>query len=59
MPIGHFNPPARTLKGSGPADVHRRVRSALACPTIGHLDPAFVGGMDEVAAARDLPDRSA
>ena len=43
-----FNPPVRTLMGPGPSDVHPRILSALARPTIGHLDPAFVGMMDEV-----------
>lgn len=43
-----FNPPVRTLMGPGPSDIHPRVLSAMARPTIGHLDPAFVGMMDEV-----------
>lgn len=43
-----FNPPIRTLMGPGPSDVHPRILSAMARPTIGHLDPAFVGMMDEV-----------
>ena len=34
--------------GPGPSDVHPRVTSAMARPCIGHLDPAFVGMMDEV-----------
>ncbi|MBO8085626.1 MAG: alanine--glyoxylate aminotransferase family protein [Marichromatium sp.] len=46
--IHSFNPPARTLMGPGPADVHPRVLAALARPTIGHLDPAFVAMMDEL-----------
>lgn len=48
MSISSFNPPVRTLMGPGPSDVHPRVTSAMARPTIGHLDPAFVGMMDEV-----------
>jgi len=36
--------------GPGPSDVHPRVLSALARPTIGHLDPKFVEMMDEVKA---------
>ena len=43
-----FNPPVRTLMGPGPSDVHPRVLAALSRPTIGHLDPKFVGMMDEV-----------
>ena len=46
--IGSFNPPVRTLMGPGPSDVHPRVTGAMARPTIGHLDPSFVGMMDEV-----------
>ncbi len=42
-----FNPPIRTLMGPGPSDVHPRILSAMARPTIGHLDPAFIGMMDE------------
>jgi len=45
---GSFQPPARTLMGPGPSDVHRRVLDALARPTIGHLDPAFVSMMEEL-----------
>ncbi|WP_043749460.1 pyridoxal-phosphate-dependent aminotransferase family protein [Imhoffiella purpurea] len=48
MMIRSFNPPVRTLMGPGPADVHPRVLAALARPTIGHLDPAFVTMMDEL-----------
>ena len=50
MTISPFNPPVRTLMGPGPADVHPRVLAALARPTIGHLDPAFVGMMDALKA---------
>lgn len=48
MTIQSFIPPQRTLMGPGPSDVSQRVLSALARPTIGHLDPTFVGMMDEV-----------
>ncbi len=48
MAIKSFNPPVRTLMGPGPSDVHPRVLAAMARPTIGHLDPAFVEMMDEV-----------
>ncbi len=40
--------PHRTLMGPGPSDVDPRVLAALARPTIGHLDPAFLALMDEV-----------
>ncbi len=45
-----FNPPVRTLMGPGPSDVHPRILEALSRPTIGHLDPAFVGMMEETKA---------
>lgn len=48
--IRSFQPPVRTLMGPGPSDVPPRVLSALARPTVGHLDPAFVGMMDELKA---------
>jgi len=48
MTVKSFNPPVRTLMGPGPSDVHPRVLAALARPTIGHLDPKFVGMMDEI-----------
>ncbi|WP_281558541.1 alanine--glyoxylate aminotransferase family protein [Thalassomonas sp. RHCl1] len=48
MPIQSFIPPQRTLMGPGPSDVNPRILSALARPTVGHLDPTFVGMMDEV-----------
>lgn len=43
-----FNPPVRTLMGPGPSDVSPRVLSAMARPTIGHLDPEFIRMMDEI-----------
>jgi len=46
--INSFNPTVRTLMGPGPSDVHPRILSAQARPTIGHLDPEFVAMMDEV-----------
>jgi len=48
MSIGSFHPTARTLLGPGPADVHPRVLAALSRPTIGHLDPQFIGMMEEL-----------
>ncbi|MFW1676397.1 pyridoxal-phosphate-dependent aminotransferase family protein [Pontibacter sp. JAM-7] len=46
--ITSFHPPARTLMGPGPSDVSPRVLAAMARPTIGHLDPAFIQMMDEI-----------
>ncbi len=48
MKITSFNPPQRTLLGPGPSDVSPQVLAAMGRPTIGHLDPMFVGLMDEV-----------
>jgi alanine-glyoxylate transaminase/serine-glyoxylate transaminase/serine-pyruvate transaminase len=43
-----FHPPQRLLLGPGPSQVPERVLAALARPTIGHLDPRFIGMMDEL-----------
>jgi len=48
MGFQSFQPPVRTLMGPGPSDVHPRVLAAMARPTIGHLDPAFVRMMEEI-----------
>jgi alanine-glyoxylate transaminase/serine-glyoxylate transaminase/serine-pyruvate transaminase len=48
MSIQSFHPPVRTLMGPGPSDVNPRILEAMSRPTIGHLDPAFVGMMDEM-----------
>lgn len=48
--IDAFHPPRRTLMGPGPSDVYPEVLAAQARPTIGHLDPLFVGMMDELKA---------
>jgi alanine-glyoxylate transaminase/serine-glyoxylate transaminase/serine-pyruvate transaminase len=45
-----FYPPERTLMGPGPSDISPRVLGALGRPTIGHLDPLFIGLMDETKA---------
>jgi len=45
-----FEPPRRVLMGPGPSNVSPRVLLAMARPTVGHLDPSFLGLMDEVAA---------
>jgi alanine-glyoxylate transaminase/serine-glyoxylate transaminase/serine-pyruvate transaminase len=46
--VNSFTPPRRTLMGPGPSDVYPEVLAAQARPTIGHLDPLFVGMMDEL-----------
>lgn len=45
-----LSPPRRVLMGPGPSVVDERVLRAMALPTIGHLDPAFIAVMDEVRA---------
>lgn len=45
-----FLPPERLLLGPGPSPVAPQVLAALAMPTIGHLDPAFIRLMDELKA---------
>ena len=42
--------PPRLLLGPGPSNVPESVRSALAQPLVGHLDPAFLAVLDEVQA---------
>jgi alanine-glyoxylate transaminase / serine-glyoxylate transaminase / serine-pyruvate transaminase len=46
--VSSFSPPARVLMGPGPSQVPARILQAMARPTIGHLDPAFVALMDEL-----------
>ena len=40
--------PGRVLLGPGPSMVHPRVLRAMSAPMLGHLDPVFVGIMDDV-----------
>jgi alanine-glyoxylate transaminase/serine-glyoxylate transaminase/serine-pyruvate transaminase len=48
MSINSFVPPQRTLMGPGPSDISPQVLQALSRPTVGHLDPLFIGMMDEL-----------
>lgn len=50
FPSHSFIPQQRTLMGPGPSDVNPKILEALGRTTIGHLDPLFVGLMDEVKA---------
>jgi alanine-glyoxylate transaminase/serine-glyoxylate transaminase/serine-pyruvate transaminase len=43
-----FLPPRRLLLGPGPSLVHPRVLHALAMPLLGHLDPQFLGVMNDI-----------
>lgn len=40
--------PARLLLGPGPSNVSPRVLAAMAQPLVGHLDPVFLGILDDV-----------
>ena len=42
-------PPHRILMGPGPSDVAPSVLTAMAQPTLGHLDPRFLEIMDQIA----------
>ena len=45
-----FVPPHRLLMGPGPSMVHPRVLHALSLPLLGHLDPLFLGLMNDIQA---------
>jgi alanine-glyoxylate transaminase/serine-glyoxylate transaminase/serine-pyruvate transaminase len=49
-PAAPFQPPARLLLGPGPSAVDPRVLTASSLTLLGHLDPAFLQVMDDVAA---------
>ena len=49
-----FLPPSRLLLGPGPSPVAPEVLMAMAGPTIGHLDPAFIGLMAEIKTMLQL-----
>src|SRR5262245_6385309 len=48
MALQDFIPPRRLLLGPGPSLVHPRVLRALSAPLLGHLDPAFLGVMNDI-----------
>lgn len=50
MAFDPINPAPRVLMGPGPSDVAPSVLRAMAAPTLGHMDPAFLAIMDEVRA---------
>jgi alanine-glyoxylate transaminase/serine-glyoxylate transaminase/serine-pyruvate transaminase len=43
-----FQPPKRVLLGPGPSPVEDRILEAMAAPVLGHLDPIFLGCMDDI-----------
>lgn len=48
MPVSELNPPSRLLLGPGPSMVSPRVLRAMSVPLLGHLDPDFLGIMNDV-----------
>ncbi len=46
-PATRVNPPERLLLGPGPSNPDPQVLQAMAQPLVGHLDPYFLGLMDE------------
>jgi len=46
--VKEFKPPFRILLGPGPSDVDPRVLKAMTQPLVSHLDPVFVGVMDDI-----------
>lgn len=55
MAIHDFLPPRRLLLGPGPSQVHPRVLRALSAPLVGHLDPAFLGLMNDIQSLLRIP----
>ncbi len=47
---GPLDPGRRILMGPGPSDMHPRVYQAMGAPLTGHLDPYFIGVMDDTKA---------
>ncbi len=43
-----LDPPPRLLLGPGPSNAHPRVLAAMSRAQVGHLDPFFIGLMDEI-----------
>jgi alanine-glyoxylate transaminase/serine-glyoxylate transaminase/serine-pyruvate transaminase len=48
--VGELSPSVRLLLGPGPSPVHPRIYRAMTTPLVGHLDPQFLGIMNEVQA---------
>ena len=47
-PARPLDPPTRLLTGPGPSNVSPEVQAAMQRPQLGHLDPAFLGLLDEI-----------
>jgi alanine-glyoxylate transaminase/serine-glyoxylate transaminase/serine-pyruvate transaminase len=54
-----LRPPTRFLLGPGPSNVHPRVMKAMLSPVLGHLDPEFVGIMEDIKKMLRLVFRTA
>jgi alanine-glyoxylate transaminase / serine-glyoxylate transaminase / serine-pyruvate transaminase len=48
VPASELSPSSRLLLGPGPSPVHPRVLRAMSTPLVGHLDPEFLGIMNDV-----------
>jgi alanine-glyoxylate transaminase/serine-glyoxylate transaminase/serine-pyruvate transaminase len=48
LQLAPLNPPVRLLLGPGPSNVNPVILQAMDTPLLGHLDPAFLGLMDEI-----------
>lgn len=48
--VAELSPSTRLLLGPGPSPVHPRVLRAMSTPLLGHLDPEFLGIMNDVQA---------
>lgn len=49
-------PPYRILLGPGPSNIHPRVQRAMIAPLVGHLDPYFATGIDDLRIRQRLLD---
>jgi alanine-glyoxylate transaminase/serine-glyoxylate transaminase/serine-pyruvate transaminase len=48
LQTGQLNMPPRLLLGPGPSNAHPRVLQAISNQQVGHLDPSFIGVMNEI-----------
>ena len=48
QPVRSASLPHRLLLGPGPSNVHPRILEAMSKPLVGHLDPHFLGLLDEI-----------
>jgi alanine-glyoxylate transaminase/serine-glyoxylate transaminase/serine-pyruvate transaminase len=48
LQVPQLDVPPRLLLGPGPSNAHPRVLQAMSTPQLGHLDPHFIGLMNEI-----------